>query len=280
MLLKRVKKVSSLIIMSILLSNSIVPTVDALDNLQKNYLNENSSDDNLYNSLESINYYENVKNHIRKLYGSNDEFVPGVSYGSFYTEVNGAKGILRMNQLDDEGNTINTYDINLFENSNKIINNIEEEFLEEAIPRKSVVLSKVTTGSPIDNYSLAVYTNGNYNSDFRISIGNSKGATTNYYKNTSWNTGNTANFYSNLTSAKGQITTIKNRITNGTLFAAAMSAISKFIPGSATIILDEIIAILSTVGISAVTAGAIGPNIVTYLIKIRNCGTYYNLIIK
>lgn len=38
------------------------------------------------------------------------------------------------------------------------------------------------TGSPIDKYSLAVFSHGNYKSHFRIQIGNKNGTLKNYYK--------------------------------------------------------------------------------------------------
>lgn len=34
------------------------------------------------------------------------------------------------------------------------------------------------------------------------------------------------------------------------------------------------------VGISAVTAASVAPDVLAYLINVRNCGSYYNIIIN
>lgn len=87
-------------------------------------------------------------------------------------------------------------------------------------------------------------------------------------------------FKKSLIAAQNNVSSIKKKIGTGALFAASMAAVNKYLIGSGQIDKATIITILGTVGVTAVTAAAVGQDVVSYLINARNCGSYYNAIIK
>lgn len=243
----------------------------------------NTENISIENNLETIDDYKNIEEYIREKYGNEDKFVIASRYENTYSEINSAKGIIRVKNIDEKGNENIVYEVNIFESAREIAASLEESYqndIPEIESRKSIVYKKQMTGSPIDKYSLAVFAHGNYNSHFRIQIGNKNGKLSNYYKNNSWETGNTAKFKKSLISAQGNVSAIKKKLVSGGLFAAAMSALNKFLIGTGQIDKAAVVTVLQTVGVTAVTAVAVGGDAVAYLINARNCGSYYNAIIK
>lgn len=276
MFLKKINKNISISIFTLMLANTTIPTIHALGenkeiNLTLSFQEEQS---------ESIKNFDNIEEYIKKLYGNEDKFINAYNYENTYSEINPAKGILRINNIDNNGEITKIYEINIYESSKEIVSDIKQNNENEIESRKAIVYKKQMTGSPIDKYSLAVFSHGNYKSHFRIQIGNKNGTLKNYYKNNSWETGNTAKFKKSLIAAQNNVSSIKKKIGTGALFAASMAAVNKYLIGSGQIDKATIITILGTVGVTAVTAAAVGQDVVSYLINARNCGSYYNAIIK
>lgn len=273
--MKKINKNIAVAIAAFTLFNVAAPSVYALNESEGQGFE--NSEINLATLDEEVTSedYKDVKEYFRDLHGSEDKFIKFKTYDNMFTEVNGAKGIIRFNETDSNGNIINSYDINIFENASEI----SEQMSREEKMRRATVLDKETTGSPIDKFSLSVQTKGNYKSDFKLSIGNSKGVITNYYKNKSWKTGNTKNFYDSLMSAQGYVSDIKTTVKGAVLFASVMSLgsrwINKNVPKQ-----PEVIALLETCGIATYSAAAVGVLMVHYLVSVRNCGSYYNDIIN
>lgn len=267
---KRVSKSMALALVGVTVLTSTIATVNAAE------INDVSSS----NQEISISSYNEVESHIKEIYGSEDEFVTASVYENTYTEVNGAKGIIRVKKIDEFGNEDIIFETNIYDSAKEISYNLSEDNESKIEPRESIAYKKQMTGSPIDKYSIAVYSHGNYKSDYRIQIGSKRGQLSSYYKSKSWDTGNTAKFKTSLLKAQGNVKSIKGKIVKGALFASAMSVLNKYLIGTGQIDKAAVIALLQTVGVTAVTATAVGVDAVSYLINARNCGDYYNLIIK
>lgn len=271
---KRVRKSIALVLVGVMVVTPIMNNVSAMEN---NYINSHIE------IQENIEYFENVETYIKELYGTEDKFYPSEQIGNSYSEINPHTGILRINNIDDIGNITTIYQTNIFESAKEIVNDLEDTYeseTKEIESRKAIVYKKQMTGSPIDKFSLAVFSHGDYKSHFRISIGNDKGTLKNYYKNDSWDTGNTAKFKSSLIKAQGNVSSIKKKVVTGAAFATAMSAVKNLVTGNSSINKDDIASLLIKVGISAVTAASVAPDVLAYLINVRNCGSYYNIIIN
>lgn len=267
---KKTSRSIAIALVGVTVLTPILSTVDAAE----------IKDISLSNQEISVNNYNEVESYIKELYGSEDKFVTASSYENSYSEINGAKGIIRVKNIDKLGNEEIVFETNIYESAKEIANNLSENNDSQIESRKSIVYRKQMTGSPIDKYSLAVYSHGNYKSDYRVQIGSKSGKLSNYYKSKSWETGNTAKFKISLIKAQGNVSSIKKKIVGGALFASAMSVLNKYLISSGQIDKATVVALLQTVGVTAVTAVAVGGDAVAYLINARNCGSYYNAIIK